>query len=174
MSNWNNIGLTSSSDQKSWLEAYAQKHMLYNSVGFTVSGSQSTTSLSSLLPIAIKVSAQTIAQNLVSVQPMPHYNLNKIYNTSFEKIYDKNNNSYGVIINNGLLKIEFKKDSDIDFYIVKYIEKTEKERNYIYVIYFNKFISEKYQDVCEYTILEKVECDWKTYMRDKKIDGILD
>jgi len=67
-----NMGL--SDDKKSWLSDYARKSdcLVDSSIhNDPVSGTQSLSEdFPSILPMAMRVAAQTIGQNLVSVQPM--------------------------------------------------------------------------------------------------------
>jgi hypothetical protein len=187
------MGTASDPSRKSWLAQYANMHSLNaNNIG-TASSMNTFTSSSfpSILSIAKKAFTQTIAQNLVSVQPMSGpmsgptlfmdyiYNTFEIYNSILQKVeryakFGYGQSSFGVEIKDELIKIGFIKDCDIDFYEIKYAEKQENNISYIYTISFNKFVSEKYQDICEYSIIEVTETDWKSFSRDKKIDGILD
>ena len=58
-------------DKKSWLSDYAQKSMCPDNPGGPGHGTQSLPdNFPSILPMAMKVAAQTIGQDLVSVQPM--------------------------------------------------------------------------------------------------------
>ena len=66
-----------SEDRKEWLSQYTNQHQQHESnlTGFPTSKSTTTASTiqdfgSQLLPISMKIAAQTIGQNLVSVVPM--------------------------------------------------------------------------------------------------------
>jgi len=70
---WTGILGTASSDKLDWITQYAAAHSTNESIGgYSVWGSQTATQSSSpsLFPMAVRVAAQTIGQNLVSVQPM--------------------------------------------------------------------------------------------------------
>jgi hypothetical protein len=70
---WAGILGTASSDKLDWMTQYAAAHSANESIGgHSVWGSQTATqsSSTSLFPMAVKVAAQTIGLDLVSVQPM--------------------------------------------------------------------------------------------------------
>jgi hypothetical protein len=74
-----NMGL--SDDRKSWLSNYAQKSFdceVDSPIHNGGSGTQSSSESFSILPMAMRVAAKTIAQDLVSVQPIDGVNMDEI------------------------------------------------------------------------------------------------
>lgn len=71
---WAAVLGTASNDKLDWMTQYAAAHSANESIGgHTLWGSQTATqssNLPSLFPVAVRVAAQTIGQNLVSVKPM--------------------------------------------------------------------------------------------------------
>jgi hypothetical protein len=64
------LGTTTSNDKLNWMTEYAEHHKLYDSAISSLSSLQTKEEFPSLLPIAMKVAAKTIGQDLVSVNPI--------------------------------------------------------------------------------------------------------
>lgn len=78
--------LSSDKELPSWLEQYKEIHTSYESNCTTLLGTQSNEKFPSLLPIAMKVSAQSIGLDLVSVKPMKGFGDEELYKRAKNKV----------------------------------------------------------------------------------------